>query len=85
MKLEFQGTRLVKVNGHRPQYLSGYAMIETMEQMAERIAVLEHQVQELTGTIGEYRAMPEKSLRQRMFEACIRASMKLGKPWVTSP
>jgi len=75
--LEFENGNLVKVNGVRHNYMNGNQMINTIDELGKLVYSLRHQLIEVTGTIGEYDAIPTSSLLNRHLEACRRASKKL--------
>lgn len=75
--LEFQNGVLVKIHGMRPEYQDGHTMIRQIKELAAMVAILQHQLAEVTGTVGEYEQMPCASLRSRMVVAKNRAIQKM--------
>ncbi len=76
-QLNFEGGKLVKVDGARPEYMSGHRLICLTRELAERLQITEYHLSEVCGTVDEYLATPCKSLRDRMRGAVDKARAAL--------
>jgi len=73
MKLEFEKGTLVKVNGMRPQYMSGNDMISLICYLGQELHKAKYHIREVAGCLDEVQAMPCASLRERLHQSIKRA------------
>ena len=68
-RFQFENARLVKVDGMRPEYMSGQDLIATTRYAAELSARLEYHIREISGCFQEYVSTPCASTKERLGRA----------------
>lgn len=85
LRMEFEAGSLTKVNGFRPEYMSGHELIMLVRQMAEALDQINTIALENTGIFGEAyfkirflatTAAPEQALTPDATSDIIRESTK---------